>query len=150
MEEPKDLNEWSDERAPYSTGFGTIAHEFARYAKELKIERKQGARRERRLVEDFQALEEQSTRRRRKNEELEARIEKAKSCFFDESKTLDERALAMLDALHGLCEECTHTMHLPGKCNFLYIYDRGPNSPPGNRRCLCGYIVEFSEIESNV
>ena len=48
------------------------------------------------------------------------------------------------------CAECSHGEHVPGECEVLYIYARGPTDPPGNRRCLCGYVIEMNVTQSNV
>jgi hypothetical protein len=38
------------------------------------------------------------------------------------------------------CTLCPpHPVHPPGVCPILHFYARGPNDPPGNQRCLCGY-----------
>lgn len=47
------------------------------------------------------------------------------------------------------CEKCDHGEHAPGECEVLYVYARGPNDPPGNRRCLCGYVFENLPFQSN-
>lgn len=47
------------------------------------------------------------------------------------------------------CEKCDHGEHAPGECEVLYVYARGPNDPPGNRRCLCGYVFEDLPFQSN-
>lgn len=39
------------------------------------------------------------------------------------------------------CINCKHESHAPGKCSFLFVYDR-PASPPGNQRCLCGVTID--------
>ncbi len=48
-----------------------------------------------------------------------------------------------------LCHECEHDEHEPGKCEFLHIYKRGPNDPPGNQGCLCGIKLDTVIINSN-
>ncbi len=48
-----------------------------------------------------------------------------------------------------LCQECEHDKHEPGKCEVLHIYARGPNDPPGNQGCLCGYTLETVTTQSN-
>ncbi len=41
------------------------------------------------------------------------------------------------------CDECGHDKHDPRECKFIYFYARGPNDPPGNQGCLCGYVFSF-------
>lgn len=48
------------------------------------------------------------------------------------------------------CPTCKHDVHEPGNCNTLYVYNRGPNDPPGNQSCLCGVAIQFHPIVSNV
>jgi len=46
------------------------------------------------------------------------------------------------DEKEDKCDECRHDKHDPGECEVLHIYNRGPNDPPGNQRCLCGYVLD--------
>jgi len=41
-----------------------------------------------------------------------------------------------------LCHVCEHDPHKHGECKVIRFYTRGPNNPPGNQRCLCGYGME--------
>ena len=48
-----------------------------------------------------------------------------------------------------VCQGCEHDEHEPGQCEVLHIYARGPNDPPGNQGCLCGFEFKTTITNSN-
>lgn len=43
----------------------------------------------------------------------------------------------------ALCNLCNHEHQEDDWCGMIIVYSRGPDDPPGNRRCLCGYDLTF-------